>query len=924
MIHLKKLLLITLIITFNLYSQDDFLDTTFGNQGKLLFKNSTSSTTLTTMATQSNGKVIVIGSLITRLNLDGTIDTSFGNEGYITKITVPSYDYTGSSNPSSYRPFYATAIYVYPDDSFIVGFFPYLNDDDESYFHHMSLLYKYNSNGELDSNFNYDGYENSFGHGGPNERISIIKALDNGNIYIGGGDYSSMGNWTTVYKILNANGSEINEYNIYLTAIELQTQSDGKYIICGHDRDPYYPITIFETQASCMRLNSNGIVDPSFNVSILPQVGFYRNIKSAIVQNDDKIIVLGSKHSLGTDPDGIGDLYTYRLNQNGTIDTSYGNNGEMIVGNFNVGFGFSRSMKAKIIKDNNNFYVIFSQNSIILVKKYDSNGVFISQQEIQPTSSTNNFADIIKTLDNKYFMGSNTSCANLMSNLMTVTKTNSAYEFDSTFGGQGVVRINSVIEANEANTSSVGKSVVQNDRKILVLSNGEANRVFINRFNEDGSEDITFYNNFENTNCNINKINTLSLQPDQKILVGTSEHNFNTNITSYTVYRLNVNGTLDTSFGDNGSVELNFSNQPNRFRIVTNNNNFLYLISDKTISRINALGGVDQNFGVNGLFIYDQLFYKDVVLYNNDILLGGYISNLLSNENGVQQQRFFSILKISQTGVIDTSFADQGLFKYSFFSIPPNYGQTFANDLSRIETLHITSDNKILALGVSPGELIGNPSTYALKLNATGTLDNSFGVSGEVLLDENNVMINAVCHSNNSISVISRFREGDSNKYHFLTKHYSENGVIDTDFGDNGSVLTDFGSGLVNGSIDTPVQIHIDNLDRLVAVGRTNINGNDNSFISIARYNNETLSQEIINYDENTVVAIVKEKLEFVSFRENMTSIQLYDILGKLVFEGKQLNNKGYVIDYLNKTNKFLLARITLESGDVVSLKVIY
>jgi hypothetical protein len=38
------------------------------------------------MATQSNGKVIVIGSLITRLNLDGTIDTSFGNEGYITKI----------------------------------------------------------------------------------------------------------------------------------------------------------------------------------------------------------------------------------------------------------------------------------------------------------------------------------------------------------------------------------------------------------------------------------------------------------------------------------------------------------------------------------------------------------------------------------------------------------------------------------------------------------------------------------------------------------------------------------------------------------------------------------------------------------------------------------------------------------------------
>jgi hypothetical protein len=172
--------------------------------------------------------------------------------------------------------------------------------------------------------------------------------------------------------------------------------------------------------------------------------------------------------------------------------------------------------------------------------------------------------------------------------------------------------------------------------------------------------------------------------------------------------------------------------------------------------------------------------------------------------------------------------------------------------------------------------------------------------------------------------VISRFREGDSNKYHFLTKHYSENGVIDTDFGDNGSVLTDFGSGLVNGSIDTPVQIHIDNLDRLVAVGRTNINGNDNSFISIARYNNETLSQEIINYDENTVVAIVKEKLEFVSFRENMTSIQLYDILGKLVFEGKQLNNKGYVIDYLNKTNKFLLARITLESGDVVSLKVIY
>jgi uncharacterized delta-60 repeat protein len=66
------------------YNANGTLDATFGTGGKAIGANSGSKGTVTGVAIQSNGQVIVVGATIQRYNTDGTLDTTFGNGGVVT------------------------------------------------------------------------------------------------------------------------------------------------------------------------------------------------------------------------------------------------------------------------------------------------------------------------------------------------------------------------------------------------------------------------------------------------------------------------------------------------------------------------------------------------------------------------------------------------------------------------------------------------------------------------------------------------------------------------------------------------------------------------------------------------------------------------------------------------------------------------
>lgn len=86
----------------------------------------------------------------------------------------------------------------------------------------------------------------------------------------------------------------------------------------------------------------------------------------------------------------------------------------------------------------------------------------------------------------------------------------------------------------------------QPDGKLIVIA---GDRHFIERFNLDGSLDNSFgINGKVQISANVNTLFDVVFQPDGKLLITCSQDN------ALTLFRLNANGTVDSTFGTNGSV----------------------------------------------------------------------------------------------------------------------------------------------------------------------------------------------------------------------------------------------------------------------------------------------------------------------------------------------------------------------------------
>jgi uncharacterized delta-60 repeat protein len=133
------------------YNADGSLDTTFGVGGKVLVSLDAAGDLLSAVAILPSGKIIAAGALnqnnanlaflIARFNANGSLDTSFGNDGK----TVTTF-----GDPSAQ----ANALIVQSDGKIVLightGFGPYseLND---------FALARYDSDGSLDSSFGNGG-----------------------------------------------------------------------------------------------------------------------------------------------------------------------------------------------------------------------------------------------------------------------------------------------------------------------------------------------------------------------------------------------------------------------------------------------------------------------------------------------------------------------------------------------------------------------------------------------------------------------------------------------------------------------------------------------------------------------------------------------------------------------------------------------
>ena len=274
--------------------------------------------------------------------------------------------------------------------------------------------------------------------------------------------------------------------------------------------------------------------------------------------------------------------------------------------------------------------------------------------------------------------------------------------------------------------------LIQNSNRFILTgweNSSAGNQVWVKSLNSDGKPDVAFADNgvFRTTleGNNNRAVSAVSVETD-KLLIGINTgNNINTN---FGIVRLKSDGTLDNNFGTGGLVIAESDSidqlqqiaiQPDG-KILLSGTRFNDETVDLLIARFNEDGSIDPSFGNNGTVSVDldtgsSDFLTDIAVdFNSNILVSGY------TDSSGKFDAFVS--RFDATGNLDTSFGSQGT---TLINYDGGDGGYFATDLL------IQGDGKIIVVG--RGDTDRSATLVAARLLDTGILDDSFSGDGTAI-----------------------------------------------------------------------------------------------------------------------------------------------------------------------------------------------
>ena len=680
-------------------NEDGTLDSTFNGTGFHIIKKIVTSNDqlFYTIKLQTNGKIVVAErNKIYQFNTDGCLDTSFENGIYIPttimnmviqsdgKIVLTGFESDGTNNVFK-------VIRLNLDGSFDVTFgnggaqtIDFINNVD-NYSYDVAIQ----SDNKIiiaGSVFNYTTYTD----------FAIARLTDSGILD------TTFGNVGTIFTPLS--GTQI--------ATSIAIQPDGK-ILLGGTSDGMF---------AAIRYNADGFLDTTFNntgqltTTLSTPTSFdpTKNKQTIKYLTTDKILISGTSNS---------DFALIQLNIDGTTDTDFGTNGITL-------FDAGKNENAKQVNLKPDGKIIVAGNTSysggvnhvgatekIQQLQFSSYGILESNYQLNLINGTDKIISVIEQIDGKTIALTSTK-NNLQTNNINLVKYYIDGSIDNTFGINGKVSVSNVLSF----TLDYLELKQQTDGKILI----SGDNLSIYRFNSNGSVDNSFGTNgivdlSTGLNYQLNFINNIFPQPDGKIFV-TGELILDSQLatTSLGLIKLNSDGTIDTTYGTNGSATTRFdyfgSNsdefakeifiQSDGKIVVTCSINTAYGFNptDKIIgiTRFNSNGFLDTNFGTNGYVINtnSKSFEIELLGYSDDKFIINFNS---SNTIG-------ATAKYNSNGFLDNSFGSNGIV------IDP----IFYNDMI------VQSDGKILKAGVI------NNQFYITRFDNNGSIDSTFGTNGSL------------------------------------------------------------------------------------------------------------------------------------------------------------------------------------------------
>ena len=268
-------------------------------------------------------------------------------------------------------------------------------------------------------------------------------------------------------------------------------------------------------------------------------------------------------------------------------------------------------------------------------------------------------------------------------------------------------------------------------------------------------------------------------------------------------------GSLDPSFGGDGTVTTDFQGAAGdrgrqialqadgKILEVGWHQGFSVAEVTTSVTRFNADGSLDTTFGNNGLVIVDvpdrgESIGSIGVAPNGKIYVGTWSTNPPSDP--VASDSDYLIARLNIDGSLDTTFDGDGIRLIDFGTTQGGPGAARTSDL--MLDLVVQADGKPIAVGVTG---TGTQSVIGLaRLNLDGSLDTSFDGDGVAMapFGSNYIFVGTVSvtlDAQHRIIVGSGAGPGPIvNNADFVVARYLPNGSLDPTFSDDGWTLTPF------------------------------------------------------------------------------------------------------------------------------------
>ncbi|WP_207532685.1 T9SS type A sorting domain-containing protein [Desertivirga arenae] len=446
---------------------------------------------------------------------------------------------------------------------------------------HQMAVSKFDSEGLPDGSFGSDGQSSVLDEGPPREGL-VPLVLANGKIVVAGYELGNGQNYVAVACFNTIGTPDKNFGNNSVTTVAVGagkknlkgiaqtvlTDKDGNVYVAGYTKNGSF------NSIALMKMAPSGLPDKSFGkegISYAP-VAEEPNLVSAYFpmwaeknmsmakDKDGNLYIAAPNYNYFT---SMGGCSVYRFTANGDLDDNFGYKGIVRINTTTYAFplgiaiqsngkpvvavGASGSLiKLTRLTQNGSVDLSFGINGVLEEKRLDGD---IS---LGNGTSRNEPGRLTIQPDDKILLTGRAKYPHAYEPFSFVRYNSNGF-VDSTLGNEGLM----ATRIADNKIVSPEAILVQPDKKIIVGGSLSSQEIFVARFDSLGRFDKTFGNEGIKIGLKGTHLNRIIKQADGKILLAADnyeEGRAGYNKGQMVVNRLNEDGTVDKSFGDNGAT----------------------------------------------------------------------------------------------------------------------------------------------------------------------------------------------------------------------------------------------------------------------------------------------------------------------------------------------------------------------------------